>query len=123
MIIPFTYTIPANTKSEVKIDEIEVPPGILTQIKIHIPHWKLTAGIRFETEDGRKIPVPSNTEKYFTGDNSSLEFTRTLLLFQSPGRLKVYAVNYDNYAHVVNGYIEVITFEEIALLKYLNGGK
>lgn len=122
MIIPFTIKIPANTTHEKKITEILLPEGILTKLILYIPRWKLTAGIRFETEDGRKIPAESASERYFTGNDTHLIFDKSPMPIYNPMKLYAFGINKDKYDHVCVGFIEIATIDEIGLLQWLNGG-
>ena len=122
MIIPFTVRIPANTAQEIKVATIDLPVGVITKLILLIPRWKLTAGIRFQTEDGRTIPHASNLERYFTGNNTHLVFDKSPVVVYQPMKLYALGINKDKYDHVCTGFIEIATPEEIGLLQWLSGG-
>ncbi len=123
MIFPFTIKIPANTDHDEYLGDFEIPEGVLIHIYIDIPAgWSLTSGIRFETEDGIQIPKETTLERYFTGDDSNLDF-RYSPVYVRKGKIKVYGVNYDANDHYVTGYLEIMTPEEIALLRWINGAE
>ena len=122
MIFPFTVKIPANTNVDTLLGEFEVPDGYLTHIYIDIPAgWSLTCGIRLETEDGKRIPADTGLERYFTGDDSNLDFWYSIMKVRQ-GKMKIFGVNYDTNDHYVTGYLEILTEEELAILRWLNGG-
>ena len=122
MIFPFTLKIPANTTSDTLLAELKVPEGILTGIKLSIPAgWNFTAGIRFETRDGKVIPHETELERYFTGNDDLLNFT--LAMKVPDGKMKIFGVNYDSNDHHLVGYLEILTDEEIKLMRFLNGGE
>lgn len=122
MIFPFTVKIPANTMEDTLVGEFEIPDGFLTHIYLDIPSgWSLTAGIRLETEDGVRLPVDTGLERYFTGDDSNLDFWYSILKVRH-GKMKIFGVNYDTNDHYITGYLEILTPGEIELLRYINGG-
>ena len=121
MLLPFTITIPANTIEKTLMITENVQPGIIKKIYVDIPSgWAYTAGFQIEINKNIIVPTPTSSEKYITGNNTNLELD--ILRRIEAGVLRIYGINYDDsYDHSCIIIIELLTPEEIKLLKYLSG--
>ena len=108
MIINFVFEIPPGTINKTKLDEVQIPDGVITKAHINIPSgWNYTAGIRVET--GGSITLPTAGSEYISGNN--LDVTLEPLVFVKRGILSIYGVNKDP----VNPHSGVVILELIPI--------
>ena len=116
MILPFTITIPASTNQRKELAKEKIPEGVITRIYIDIPSgWAYTAGIQIEVNGNLILPTPTKNEEFVTGDDTNLEFR--IYKKVSEGELKIFGVNYDVNDHSCVIFVELLTKEELKVLK------
>ncbi len=116
MILPFTITIPASTSQRTELIKENVPEGIITRVYIDIPSgWAYTAGIQIEVNGNLILPTPTKSEEFITGDDTNLEFR--IYERVSEGELMILGVNFDTNDHSCVLFVELLTPEELCLLK------
>ncbi len=121
MILPFTITIPASTSNRTELVNEKVPEGIITRVYIDIPSgWAYTAGIQIEVNGNIILPTPTKSEEYITGDDTNLDFR--VYKRVSEGELRILGVNFDTNDHSCVLFVELLTEDEIEVMKEVNYG-
>ncbi len=116
MILPFTITIPASTNQRTELDKETIPEGVITRVYIDIPSgWAYTAGIQIEVNGDLILPTPTKNEGFITGDDTNLEFR--IYKRVSEGELRILGVNFDSNDHSCVIFVELLTGDEIRVMK------
>ena len=102
----FFITIPANTLTDTRQKLSSAISGIIKKLKIDIPAgWQYSAGVRIEAGRNNFPKQSDDTEKYFTGDDDTLDLEPSTELKED--KISIFGINND----AVNPHDAVLTFE------------